>query len=93
MEIELLKLNGRWSYCLGFSTNTTGSSYGPCMKFCQPYPDRETALREGLKALEDRLDKALAAQEGTSVHSAPPIVKAFKKWLREQHPAQLSLFG
>ena len=92
-SIDLLELNGQWSYCFHFMTNTTGSSYGPCMKFCQPYPDRETALREGLRAFEDRMDEALAAQEGSSVHSAPLLVKALKQWLRDLSPEQLELFG
>ena len=50
-EIELVTLNGQWSYTYNYSVTDRGGGFGPLLKFCDPYPTRDAALTAAIAAL------------------------------------------
>lgn len=78
VEIEFVTLNNLWSYTINLRDHTYGYSYGPCLKFCPPYPTRVAALAAAIDALRNHN------------HQLSPEILA---WLDSlERPRQLSLF-
>jgi hypothetical protein len=75
--VELVTLNGLWSYASSFSINGGGSGFGPYLKFCKPVNTREQALADAVAWLKQENatdDRGLAV------------------WLEQLQPLQMSLF-
>jgi hypothetical protein len=76
-KIQLVALNGLWSYAANFSGNGIGGGFGPYLKFCKPVSTREQALADAIYWLKQRGatdDRELGA------------------WLEGMQPLQPSLF-
>ena len=78
VEIEFVTFNNLWSYTINLLDDKYGYSYGPCLKFCPPYPTRVAALAAVIGALRNHN------------HQLSPEILA---WLDSlERPRQLSLF-
>jgi len=77
-EIELVTLNGRWSFAATFSTWNSGGGFGPFLKFCDPVETRE-----------DALDAAVAWLR----HEGADKCDDLRKWLHKLGSPQLTLFA
>lgn len=49
--IQIVTLNGQWSFCASFSVHESGVHFGPFLKFCDPLPTRQDALRAAIQFL------------------------------------------
>ena len=55
--IRLFEFNGKWSFCLTITPKRSeGVHYGPFLKFCDPYPDRQTALEAARDKIVERCE-------------------------------------
>ena len=54
--IELFQFNGRWGFSLRIADygGNGGMGYGSFLKFCDPYPDRDTALTAAVQYVVQR---------------------------------------
>ncbi|MBU0493888.1 MAG: hypothetical protein KKA73_00725 [Chloroflexi bacterium] len=53
-EIKLFVVNAQWGYCLSVWERDEGYSWGPCLKFCDPYPDRAAAVAAAAAYIAER---------------------------------------
>ena len=79
-EIEIVTLNGFWSYTLSFTVPKGGEHYGACLKFCDPLPTRGAAIEAAVARMFRRHSDILPDE--------------LMSWLRKiRQPVQLDLFA
>lgn len=78
-DIELVTLNGFWSFALTVADTHRGGGFGAFLKFCEPVATRDDALAAAVAYIRSR--------------DAHPLSPQLAAWLRSIEPTQqLSLF-
>lgn len=81
-HIRLISFGGLWSFALNVQGYRSGHTFGPCMKFCPPYPTRIDALRAAVEDVR------------RSLRSANDNMPGLDAWLESVlEPVQMSLFA
>ena len=52
-QIQLFEFNDKWGFCLCINGRKRGVIYGAFLKFCNPYPTRDEALRAALERVAE----------------------------------------
>ena len=89
-KIDLLHLNGKWSFCLDIRGGTWGRSYGPCPQFCPPYPSKELALQAAVDKVIEEVEEHRRIFEYGQKKTGGFILR-WAKNLRK--PVQIELFA
>ena len=84
-EIRLFTLNGQWGFSMDIDGGNEGWGYLSFLKFCEPYPTREDALRGAVRYIEESFARA---------HVKDSHSKAVLAWAQSlcQASMQLKLF-